>query len=651
MKRSSSFSEGDRKGRRRGGGGGGGGAVKTTTTTTMFNQSRRRSKKVRSQTDVSRRRQSTTVAVPDTQPERRRRHKSYDADDEEAAATTGRLRVTFTRESRRYSDSESDRYESCDDDDDEYVSESDYGQSSSDDDDAIDNDWSPWITLAKRTNNALAAGGVVAVTPTTNSAQSNAVTETKKTVVGEVKRSKKGGFFRRLFGGDKKEKDVGNKKGGRDGTIGGRRPQRFPSPPKRKAPEIDPESRRKAIEVHVSGTRHEVVCREEEEESQQDQEREISKLDGNKRVAVVVEASRDDLDEILDSMSTSTVVSKTSSRMMSSKSQSPSPSNERSGRPVIVRVYNSKKSTSSAGGGGEVSPLAPAPRIPGPDPALVTSFKYVPGGSCPMTSTYVSDRSHVGKKLDFSISAAARNAGISPALLKKLCADSKEIDVQRSPSPQSRGRGDSSGTGSVETIIANPKYLKRTRSDLTSLDGFSDIPIYECRHEALVEENGVESRRRYGQRDAGSERDETRDGDHEDPDVVVVDDNDERRRSLMLRQRNLKSLVVGDDKPTTRGAGPPATMSTKIVIEDFDNDEGKAVQTSTWIKSQATIARRHRVARSSPPPYDDGKTIVSTTDSGYCSGDVKSPPSGRGGKASTDVIVPNSYRVRTSILI
>ena len=223
---------------------------------------------------------------------------------------------------------------------------------------------------------------------------------------------------------------------------------------------------------------------------------------------------------------------------------------------MIVRVCNSKKSTSSAGGGGEVSPLAPAPRIPGPDPALVTSFKYVPGGSCPMTSTYVSDRSHVGKKLDFSI---------SPALLIKLCADSKEIDVQRSPSPQSRGRGDSSGTGSVETIIANPKYLKRTRSDLTSLDGFSDIPIYECRHEALVEENGVESRRRYGQRDAGSERDETRDGDDEDPDVVVVDDNDERRRSLMLRQRNLKSLV---SSLTTRGAGPPATMSTIIVIED-----------------------------------------------------------------------------------
>ena len=177
----------------------------------MSNQSRRRSKKVRSQTDVSRRRQS---AVPDIQPERRRRHKSYDADDEEA--TTGRLRVAFTRESRRYSDSESDRYESCDDDDDddEYVSESDYGQSISDDDDAIDNDWSPWITLAKRTNNALAAGGVVAVTPTTNSAQGNAMTETKKPVVGEVKRSKKGGFFRRLFGGDKKEKDVGNKKGG-----------------------------------------------------------------------------------------------------------------------------------------------------------------------------------------------------------------------------------------------------------------------------------------------------------------------------------------------------------------------------------------------------------------------------------------------------
>ena len=137
------------------------------------------------------------------------------------------------------------------------MSESDYGQSSSDDDVAIDNDWSPWITLAKRSNNALAAGGVVAVTPTTNSTQGNAVTETKKPVVGEVKRSKKGGFFRRLFGGDKKEKRMlGIKKGGRDGTIGGRRPQRFPSPPKRKAPEIDPETRRKAIEVHVSGTRH-----------------------------------------------------------------------------------------------------------------------------------------------------------------------------------------------------------------------------------------------------------------------------------------------------------------------------------------------------------------------------------------------------------
>ena len=512
-------------------------------------------------------------------------------------------------------------------------------QSSSDDDDSIDNDWSPWITLAKRTNNALAAGGVVTVTPTTNSAQSNAVTEAKKPV-GEVKRSQKGGFFRRLFGGDKKEKDVGNKKGGWDGTIGGRRPQRFPSPPKRNAPEVDLESRRKAIEVHVSGTRHEVVCREEEEESQQNQEREISKLDDDKRVAVAMEASRDDLDEILDSMLTSTVVSKTSSRMMSS--------NERSGRPVIVRKYSSKKSTSSAGGG-EVSPLAPAPRIPGPDPALVTLFKYVPGGSCPMTSTYVSDGSHMGKKVDFTISAAARDAGISPALLKKFCADTKEIDVQRSPSPQSRGRSDSSGTGSVETIIANPKYLKRTRSNLTSLDGFSDIPIYECSHKALVEENGVESRRRYGQRDAGSERDETRDGDHEDPDVVVIDDNDERRRLfLMLRQQNLKSLVVGDDKPTTRGAGTPVTMSTRIVIEDFDNDEGKAVQKSTWIKSQATIVRRHRVARSSPPPYDDGKTIVSTTDSSYCLGDVKSPPSGRGGKASADVIVPTFYRVRTS---
>eukprot|EP00118_Oscarella_pearsei_P026452 m.309927 g.309927 ORF g.309927 m.309927 type:complete len:686 (+) comp48590_c0_seq1:326-2383(+) len=642
VKRSSSFSEGDRlhKGKRRSAG-----DVQSIPNGRL--RTKRRSRKSRSQTDVSRRRQSAGADDQNRREEAAGSRRSIERVDDAvrwrrrcddvkmAAAGLLRQKVTFTShalQGRRHSESESDRYESCADDDDD--SETEYGSSSEEEGDELDPSWSHWITLAKRS-------GVLQAPPTSGmlevsqkkrpalirySGQSaggdGVISAQAPSQSGPVKRPKKTGFFRRLFGGyTKKGKD---KKEGEADELAEvtRRPQRFPSPPRRKAPEIDPESRRKAIEVHVAGTRHETVKHPDVEEKDVEADLEKSK-----------EESHDDLDELLDSMSTSTVSKASSSVPMTSVRRSQSP--ERRRRPMIVRVNERKLASPPRDSARASSPLA-STRIPGPDPVLVSSHKYIPGGSRPMTSTHVAlnDRSPVGKKLACSITKAARSAGISPALLKKLCADSKEIDIkQKEGSPTVAGtnsptppRTVSSGAGSLDTVIANPKFLKQTISDLTSLDGFSDIPIYECRQ--VVEEQKAENvttRRRYGQ---GNEQDGTfqRAGSEEGSALRLGcggrggGGGIDRRRSLMLRQLNLKSLMVGNLTDGSKG-------TSKIVIEDFDNDAGKAVQTFSWVESQALV-RRHRKsgspssqeARSSQ--YDDGKTIVSSADSGYSSGDV-----------------------------
>lgn len=610
--------------------------------------------------------------------------------------------------------------------------------SSSDDEDELDPDWAQWMSKAPALPRPTPLGGgdlhgrqdpgrrvVIRYSAgsggSTSLSQTSTPTEvTTRTLVDDAnitspkhqgqmsdEKKKKSKFLasvaRRIFGSPKKNKTVRDVEevveepsvSSNRSFIPGR-PQHIPSPPRRKAPQVDPQKAKKRPVARVRSNEQKTDSNQPKVSNNLVSEQEDStKLKPDNKVETPIRQETSHIEMTSEEQhSQQEAVSSTlpnASSLHDEEEVEEEQEQEQEQENVCQNVVKI-----------EFHPEPPSQftleqmkvHTSSPDPALIAANTYSGkplGGSRPTSSTHqLQNVASRGNKLPFSIAAAARYAGISPALLRQLCADTKVV-ADGTPDCEAEDRETPNKQG-YKALIRDHEAIRRSkspsppkgsdRSSRTSLllrndlsivndtlpvsvsrepgkccncsvrgdesrhhgtlpdDTFSDIPIYDCRDfpELGVSELFPGGPSRHGN-DSGCQCQCVQKGCGWTGSEISNNVFDDRRRSVALRQFNLQSLMFGR---------PPEGVKSRIVIEDLDNAEGKAVQTISWLQSQMPYSRRGTHQRSRSPTNDDEKT---SADSGYSSGGATGQPVPMGNDSGKPVLKQTTQNIARSILI
>ena len=605
--------------------------------------------------------------------------------------------------------------------------------SSSDDEDELDPDWAQWVSKAPALprptplgcgdfHGRQDQGRRVVIRYSAGSAGSTSLSQTStptevttRTIVDDAnttssqpqsqmsdEKKKKSKFLasvaRRLFGSAKKSKSVRDVEEVEESSASSNRlsfpsrPQHIPSPPRRKAPQVDPQ---KAKKRPVARTRS------------NDKQTHSSQPEVTKNL---VPEQEDSVKLKPEDKAEKPIRQETSHSEITGEEQQSRHNSVSSAVPNAISLPDEEEEEKEKENENvcqdvvkaEVHPEPPSQftleqlkvHTSSPDPALIAANTYsgkTLGGSRPTSSTHqLQNVASRGSKLPFSIAAAARYAGISPALLRQLCADTK-VMADGAPDCEAEDRETPNKQG-YKALIRDHEAIRRSkspsppkgsdRSSRTSLllrndislvndavptsisrepgkccncsvkgdetrhhgaladDTFSDIPIYDCRDfpELGVSELFPGGPSRHGN-NSGCQCQCVQKGCGWTGSEISNNLFDDRRRSVALRQFSLQSLMFGR---------PPEGIKSRIVIEDLDNAEGKAVQTISWLQSQMPYSQKGNRQRSRSPNNDDEKT---SADSGYTSGGATGQPVPMGDDSSKAVLKQTTQNIARSILI
>lgn len=335
---------------------------------------------------------------------------------------------------------------------------------------------------------------------------------------------------RRLFGSAKKSKNTRDTEEVDElctaqQTLQPHRPQNIPSPPRRKAPQVDPQ---KAKQHHVV-TKKRSSSRQTDSNSSRPTSENMPSVGQNETLETNLYSQVEE--EVVEQEANVDVGDKEfglDSEVFSSHNVSFPSEDVQAVCPNVIKV--------------DVLSEPPSPmtiehlkvHTSSPDPALIAANTYSDktlGGSRPTSSTHqIRGLATRSNNLPFSISTAARYAGISPALLKRLCAVTRVADdgpldceledretpnrqgyqalirdhdaIRRSKSPSPAMSDVSKRTSLVRDRTPETRNTSKEvgkccncsikLGHLTSDDGarqqgvlpddtFSDIPIYDCR--------------------------------------------------------------------------------------------------------------------------------------------------------------------------